>query len=103
MASNSSTLLWGGRFTENMNDFIVVLNESLPVDNVLYEDDIRGLETIQKEWADGKYVIHPAADEDIHTANERRLAELIGPAIAGKLHTGRSRNEQIATDMRIWA
>lgn len=40
-------------------------------------------------------------DEDIHTANERRLGELIGPA-AGKLHTGRSRNDQVATDMRLW-
>lgn len=40
-------------------------------------------------------------DEDIHTANERRLSELIGP-LAGKLHTGRSRNDQVATDMRLW-
>lgn len=41
-------------------------------------------------------------DEDIHTANERRLSEIIGKAIGGKLHTGRSRNDQVATDMRIW-
>ena len=40
-------------------------------------------------------------DEDIHTANERRLTELIGP-LGGKLHTGRSRNDQVATDMRLW-
>ncbi|KIJ34689.1 hypothetical protein M422DRAFT_181746 [Sphaerobolus stellatus SS14] len=40
-------------------------------------------------------------DEDIHTANERRLKELIGP-VGGKLHTGRSRNDQVATDMRLW-
>jgi argininosuccinate lyase len=40
-------------------------------------------------------------DEDIHTANERRLAEIIGP-LSGKLHTGRSRNDQVATDMRLW-
>ena len=40
-------------------------------------------------------------DEDIHTANERRLGELIGP-LSGKLHTGRSRNDQVATDMRLW-
>jgi argininosuccinate lyase len=40
-------------------------------------------------------------DEDIHTANERRLSELIGP-LGGKLHTGRSRNDQVATDMRLW-
>jgi argininosuccinate lyase len=40
-------------------------------------------------------------DEDIHTANERRLSELIGP-VGGKLHTGRSRNDQVATDVRLW-
>jgi hypothetical protein len=40
-------------------------------------------------------------DEDIHTANERRLTELIGP-VGGKLHTGRSRNDQVATDTRLW-
>jgi argininosuccinate lyase len=40
-------------------------------------------------------------DEDIHTANERRLTELVGP-LGGKLHTGRSRNDQVATDMRLW-
>jgi hypothetical protein len=42
-----------------------------------------------------------ADDEDIHTANERRLSELIG-SLGGKLHTGRSRNDQVATDMRLW-
>lgn len=41
-------------------------------------------------------------DEDIHTANERRLGEVIGKDIAGKLHTGRSRNEQVVCDMRLW-
>jgi argininosuccinate lyase len=52
-------------------------------------------------------IAHPAQfqvqpdDEDIHTANERRLSELIGP-LGGKLHTGRSRNDQVATDMRLW-
>ncbi|RBQ70304.1 hypothetical protein FVER14953_20811 [Fusarium verticillioides] len=127
MVPNSSTLLWGGRFTENMNDLMVTFNESLPFDKALHEADVRGsitfakalrqlnlltdkelseitrgLEAVEKEWADGKFVIHHAVDEDIHTANERRLAELIGAAIAGKLHTGRSRNEQIATDLRLW-
>jgi len=47
-----------------------------------------------------QFVIHPD-DEDIHTANERRLSELIG-SLGGKLHTGRSRNDQVATDMRLW-
>ena len=52
------------------------------------------------EWEAGAFRIQPG-DEDIHTANERRLTELIGAA-AGKLHTGRSRNDQIATDVRLW-
>ncbi len=52
------------------------------------------------EWEHDQFVIQEG-DEDIHTANERRLTELIGP-VAGKLHTGRSRNDQIATDIRIW-
>lgn len=47
-----------------------------------------------------QFAIQPD-DEDIHTANERRLSELIGP-LGGKLHTGRSRNDQVATDMRLW-
>jgi len=47
-----------------------------------------------------QFVIKPD-DEDIHTANERRLSEIIGP-LGGKLHTGRSRNDQVATDMRLW-
>jgi argininosuccinate lyase len=62
----------------------------------------QGLNQIMKEWEDGKFVIVPGADEDIHTANERRLGEVIGTNVAGKLHTGRSRNDQVATDMRLW-
>ncbi|KAH7221299.1 L-Aspartase-like protein [Fusarium oxysporum] len=87
-----------------MNDLMVTFNESLPFDKALHEADVRGsityakallqldlltdeelseittgLEAVEKEWAGGKFVIHPAVDEDIHTANERRLAELIGP------------------------
>lgn len=63
---------------------------------------IRGLDLVLAEWKAGKFEIVPGVDEDIHTANERRLGELIGTHIAGKLHTGRSRNDQVATDMRIW-
>lgn len=48
---------------------------------------------VASEWAAGKFVVKPG-DEDIHTANERRLTELIG-AVGGKLHTGRSRNDQV--------
>lgn len=62
-----------------------------------------GLKQVEQEWVNGTFVINTKSDEDIHTANERRLAELIGPQTAGKLHTGRSRNDQVGTDMRLWA
>uniref|UniRef100_A0AAY4ET52 Arginosuccinase n=1 Tax=Denticeps clupeoides TaxID=299321 RepID=A0AAY4ET52_9TELE len=59
-----------------------------------------GLDTVYEEWSSGHFQIK-AGDEDVHTANERRLKELIGE-VAGKLHTGRSRNDQVVTDMRLW-
>jgi len=82
----------------------------------------RGLDAVQAEWeggpsggagvgvATGKLVpgsvvgafVVRAGDEDVHTANERRLCELIGADVGGKLHTGRSRNDQVATDWRLW-
>lgn len=61
-----------------------------------------GLKKVEAEWAAGIFNIIPGVDEDIHTANERRLGEIIGRDIGGKLHTGRSRNEQVASDMRMW-
>ncbi|GJJ12073.1 hypothetical protein Clacol_006314 [Clathrus columnatus] len=61
---------------------------------------IDGLKQVGEEWQAGTFAIKPE-DEDIHTANERRLKELVG-AVGGKLHTGRSRNDQVATDMRLW-
>ncbi|KAI0543257.1 L-Aspartase-like protein [Xylaria digitata] len=61
----------------------------------------RGLREVQKEWEADAFIIMPN-DEDIHIANERRLGEIIGKDIAGKLHTGRSRNEQVVCDMRMW-
>jgi argininosuccinate lyase len=61
---------------------------------------VAGLEQVAEEWARGDFGVQPG-DEDIHTANERRLTELVG-AVGGKLHTGRSRNDQIATDIRLW-
>ena len=61
---------------------------------------IDGLSKVREEWAAGTFKL-VEADEDIHTANERRLTELIG-AVGGKLHTGRSRNDQVATDVRLW-
>jgi len=106
---------------------MVQYNESIYFDKALYKQDIlgsiafaranaksgiisqdefvkieAGLREVEKEWAAGTFKIVPGVDEDIHTANERRLGELIGKDVAGKLHTGRSRNEQIATDMRMW-
>jgi argininosuccinate lyase len=127
MSEKPSTMLWGGRFEEAIDDLMFKFNESLSFDKVLYKADIQGsisfaralqkldiltadelsqiengLRAVQKEWEDGTFVIDVKADEDIHTANERRLSELIGD-VAGKLHTGRSRNEQVVTDMRLWA
>ena len=61
---------------------------------------VDGLEEIRAEFDRGEFAFEPG-DEDIHTAVERRLAELIGP-VAGKLHTGRSRNDQVATDLRLY-
>ena len=59
-----------------------------------------GLASVREEFSSGRFSFAPS-DEDIHTAVERRLTELIG-ATAGKLHTGRSRNDQVATDFRLW-
>jgi argininosuccinate lyase len=101
-------------------------NASLPYDRIFYAQDIagsiafaranhqngiltsdefsaieKGLQQVKQEWAENRFEVK-ANDEDIHTANERRLSEIVGKEIGGKLHTGRSRNEQIATDMRLW-
>lgn len=72
--------------------------------NIITKDEcdsiIDGLNKVHQEWSTGTFEIK-AGDEDIHTANERRLTEIIG-ATGGKLHTGRSRNDQVATDTRLW-
>jgi argininosuccinate lyase len=106
---------------------MVSYNESIYFDRAFYSQDIAGsvawaranhkagiltkeefsaiesgFKKVEAEWADGTFKIIPGVDEDIHTANERRLGEIIGKDIGGKLHTGRSRNEQVATDMRLW-
>jgi argininosuccinate lyase len=116
--------LWSGRLNGSMDAAAAKLNDSLPFDQRLAQQDVRGsiawaqalakagvlaqaeadeitngLQAIAGEFERGEFVF--ASDEDIHTAVERRLAELIGPA-AGKLHTGRSRNDQVATDFRLW-
>lgn len=117
--------LWGGRFSTKLNDQAFDLNTSLPVDqrmalqdvdgsiawahalhqaNVLLDEEhasiSSGLATVREEFSSGQFSFAPS-DEDIHTAVERRLTELIG-VTAGKLHTGRSRNDQVATDFRLW-
>ncbi|KAL7624114.1 hypothetical protein AAE478_005671 [Parahypoxylon ruwenzoriense] len=130
MASSSKpgeNMLWGGRFTGGLDPLMVAYNESIHFDKALYKQDIlgsiafarankkggiltedefdkieKGLHAVMQEWDSGSFVIVPGVDEDIHTANERRLGEIIGKDVAGKLHTGRSRNEQVACDMRMW-
>ncbi|KAF9053584.1 argininosuccinate lyase [Hymenopellis radicata] len=99
--------LWGGRFTGKTDPLMHEFNQSLKYDKrilckslhligILTKDEeekmTRGLAEVAKEWDQGTFVIQ-ADDEDIHTANERRLSEIIGP-LGGKLHTGRSRNDQ---------
>jgi len=117
--------LWGGRFTGKLDPQAWALNASLGFDRRLALQDVcgslawaqalekagvltpaesaqicAGLNTIRGEF-EGQEFTFQASDEDIHTAVERRLGELIGPT-AGKLHTGRSRNDQVATDLRLW-
>ena len=104
----------------------IAYSKALTLVGILNKDEevkiVNGLEAVKKEWEEG--VVSPDStkqlasriskvhtepeqfqaqpdDEDIHTANERRLTELIG-SLGGKLHTGRSRNDQVATDMRLW-
>ncbi len=117
--------LWGGRFSGATAAEMAAFNNSLPFDRRLGDCDVRGsqawaaalvaagvlaaeegtairdgLDKVRAELAAGRFVFEPA-DEDIHTAVERRLGELIGAA-AGKLHSGRSRNDQVATDVRLY-
>tara|TARA_B100000795_G_C22608751_1_gene364239 strand:- start:41 stop:736 length:696 start_codon:yes stop_codon:yes gene_type:complete len=114
----------GARFTGKTDPVMEKFNNSLHVDRVMWESDLdgsiaysqcieaagvlsaeegtsirSGLESIRAEWAAGTFVVCEG-DEDIHTANERRLTELIGAA-GGKVHTGRSRNDQVVTDVRL--
>jgi len=117
--------MWGGRFAAGPAQVMAAINASIDVDRRLYAQDIRGslahaamlvrqkiiaprdgkaiergLKRILAEIESGKFRFK-AALEDIHMNVEARLAELIGPA-AGRLHTARSRNDQVATDFRLW-
>jgi argininosuccinate lyase len=117
--------LWGGRYTGVTDELMWAFNASIGFDRrlaqmdiaasmayaralgragVLAEDEtdalVGGLEQVAAEFERGEFALAPL-DEDIHTAVERRLGELLGP-VAGKLHTGRSRNDQVATDIRLY-
>ncbi len=116
--------LWGGRFEKPTAELMGRFNDSIAFDVKMYKADIRasaayagalaradlisaderdqlvaGLDRVKAEFDAGTFELKPG-DEDIHTAVERRLGELIGP-VAGKLHTGRSRNDQASTDLRL--
>jgi argininosuccinate lyase len=122
MASNQ---MWGGRFAGGPSELMQAFTPSIGFDQRMAVQDIKGsrvhakmlaqegiisaadagailkgLGEIEKEIADGKFVFQREL-EDIHLNIEARLAELIGPA-AGRLHTARSRNDQVATDFRLW-
>jgi len=84
--------------TNSLSSYMKTLQQMIPTDEEA--SLINGLGQVREELSNGTFVLEPG-DEDIHTANERRLTELIGP-VGGKLHTGRSRNDQVATDTRLW-
>eukprot|EP00457_Paulinella_chromatophora_P003449 gb/GEZN01003457.1/.p1 GENE.gb/GEZN01003457.1/~~gb/GEZN01003457.1/.p1 ORF type:complete len:466 (+),score=72.24 gb/GEZN01003457.1/:432-1829(+) len=117
--------MWGGRFSGKTDPRMEAFNQSISFDKRMAQQDIKGsqayaralakvkiitqdeakalvegLAKVAEEWRTGTFQILPG-DEDIHMANERRLGEIIG-SVAGKLHTGRSRNDQVATDTRLW-
>jgi argininosuccinate lyase len=117
--------LWHGRFASGPAEELMAFTASLPVDQVLWHDDITGsrahvnglerakllsseeaeavrvaLSQVHDEFSSGQFSFVPS-DEDIHTAIERRVTEIAGSAGA-KLHTARSRNDQVATALRLW-
>ncbi len=120
-----SNKMWGGRFSAGPAEIMAEINASIDVDRKLFRQDIaasraharmlakqgiisaqdakkiaHGLDTILSEIEAGRFKFKRAL-EDIHMNVEARLAELIGPA-AGRLHTARSRNDQVATDFKLW-
>src|SRR5882672_1295302 len=118
--------LWGGRFTSGADPAFVTFNSSFAFDRRLFDVDVRasvahcngliaagllgeaegdqikqGLQTILgRGQSDGGY-FNAMESEDVHSFVETRLVEIIGEA-GRKLHTGRSRNDQVATDLRFW-
>ncbi len=125
MTNKDSNQMWGGRFEERPSDIMEQINASIGVDKRLWRQDIRGsiahatmlaqqgiitkdeaveivngLNAIAEEIKSGQFEFKPAL-EDIHMNIEARLREMIGE-VAGKLHTARSRNDQVTTDFRMW-
>ncbi|SER68159.1 argininosuccinate lyase [Tranquillimonas rosea] len=125
MTDHSSNAMWGGRFAEGPDAIMEAINASIGFDQRLAAQDIQGsrahaamlaatgilsdkdaeairegLLTVMSEIEEGTFTFS-AALEDIHMNVENRLREIIGPA-AGRLHTARSRNDQVATDFRLW-
>ena len=123
--TDTQNKMWGGRFSDGPSAIMEEINASIDIDKRLAHEDIegsrahaamladagiisardnsaiqRGLTQIAEEITTGCFV-YSAALEDIHMNIEARLKELIGEA-AGRLHTGRSRNDQVATDFRLW-
>ena len=117
--------MWGGRFASGPDAIMEEINASIDFDRHLFREDIlaskahaamlakqgiitaedagklaQGLDTILAEMEAGKFDFKRTL-EDIHMNVESRLAELVGPA-AGRLHTARSRNDQVATDFKLW-
>jgi argininosuccinate lyase len=117
--------MWGGRFDKGPSAIMEAINASIDFDKRLAQQDVagseahaamlgrtgiigeadaktirQGLATIRRELADGTFPFRKEF-EDIHMNVEARLAELVGEA-AGRLHTARSRNDQVATDLRLW-
>ncbi|MCB9988278.1 MAG: argininosuccinate lyase [Rhodospirillales bacterium] len=125
MSQTKSNQMWGGRFESAPDDVMMQINASIDVDKRLYRQDIQGslahakmlaacgiikaeeaqkisegLQQIRGEIENGSFVFKTEL-EDIHMNIEARLKEIIGD-VAGKLHTARSRNDQVATDFRLW-
>ena len=125
MTAKTSNQMWGGRFSAGPDAIMEEINASIDFDRKLYAQDIEGslahaamlaecgiisgedrdkiadgLNTILSELEAGTFVFSRRL-EDIHMNIEARLADLVGPA-AGRLHTARSRNDQVALDFRLW-
>lgn len=125
MSDNQSQPLWHGRFSSGPAEDLLAFTESLSFDKRLWKDDIAGslahvkglghagilplsevaqiesaLQQVASEFANGTFEF-VAGEEDIHTSIERRITQIAGP-VGGKVHTGRSRNDQCVTALRLW-